>query len=272
MIEKTRIETISLFPDRPHVTLTAHVACISDEMPTNVKRKALLVLPGGGYYFCSPTEADPVAHYFFARGMNVFTLMYSTEVAGDVTFPNPLLEASAAMVYIRTHAEALHIDPDEIYVMGFSAGAHLAGALGTLWHLPVLEETLGFEHGSNRPTGMILSYPVISAMEYGHRDSFRRILGEQVGDPEARRAVSLEYCVDEHTVPAFLWHTAADRGVPVQNTLKMAKALADAKISYELHIYPDGTHGASVGTPVVGREVSPLSAWKKDALRWMGLR
>ncbi len=267
----TRIETISLFPDLPHVTLTAHIAGTAGELPYNEKRKALLILPGGGYYFCADGEADPVAHYFFAHGMNTFTLIYSTEVAGDPVFPQPLLEASAAMVYIRDHAEEFHIDPEEIYVIGFSAGAHLAGALGTLWHLPVLEETLGFEHGKNRPTGVILSYPVITAFR-GHRDSFRRILGDKKNDEEARRAVSLECQVDERTVPAFLWSTSTDRGVPVQNTLLYAKALSDAKIPFELHIYPEGEHGASLGNAIVGRKPSSLCAWRKDALRWMKLR
>ncbi len=272
MIEKTRIETISLFPDKPHVTLTAHIAGTSGELPFNEKRKALLVLPGGGYYFCADCEADPISHYFFAHGMNVFTLIYSTEVAGDPTFPEPLLEASAAMVYIREHAEEFRIDPEEVYVIGFSAGAHLAASLSTLWHLPVLEETLGFEHGKNRPTGVILSYPVISIVKNPHRDSFRRILGEKINDENARRSLSLEYQVDERTAPAFLWATAADKGVKVQNTLIYAKALSDHKVPFELHIYPEGEHGASLGNAIVGRKPSALCAWKKDALRWMGLR
>ncbi len=272
MTEATRIERISLFPEKPHVTLTAHIAGTSGELPYNEKRKALLVLPGGGYYFCADCEADPIAHYFFAHGMNVFTLIYSTEAAGDPVFPNPLLEASAAMVYIREHAEEFHIDPEEVYVIGFSAGAHLAASLSTLWHLPVLRETLGFEEGMNRPTGVILSYPVISSSVDPHRDSYRRILGDKVNDNEARRALSLECQVDERTSPAFLWSTAADKGVKVQNTLVYAKALADAKVPFELHIYPEGEHGASLGNAIVGRTPSPLCAWKKDALRWLGLR
>ncbi len=272
MTTSTRIETISLFPDQLHVTLTAYIAGTADGLLYNEKRKALLILPGGGYYFCFDGEADPVAHFFFARGMNTFTLIYSTETAGDPRFPNPLLEASAAVVYLREHAEELHIDPDEIYVLGFSAGAHLAGALGTLWHLPVLEETLGFAHGMNRPNGMLLSYPVITGCEYRHRDSFRRILGETIHDEAARKALSLELCVDERTVSTFLWTTRTDKGVKVQNTLLFSKALADANIPFELHIYPSGEHGASLGEPIVGREVSALSAWKKDAARWLGLK
>ncbi len=271
MTESTRLQTISLFPDQPHVTLTVHIAGTSPELPFNEKRKALLVLPGGGYYFCSDCEADPIAHYFFAHGMNVFTLTYSTEVAGNPVFPQPLLEASAAMVYIRDHAEEFHIDPNEVYVIGFSAGAHLAASLSTLWHLPVLHETLGFEYGKNRPTGVILSYPVISRFADPHRASFNRILGKKKIDEDARRSLSLEYQVDERTSPAFLWSTAADEGVKVQNTLVYAKALADAHIPFELHIYPEGEHGASLGNAIVGRRPSPLSHWKKDALRWLGL-
>lgn len=272
MTEPTSIRKIALFPDKPHVELTAYIAGTSGELPHNEKRKAILVIPGGGYYYCSDREADPVAHYFLAHGMNAFTLNYSVVQNGDPLFPNPLIEASAAIAYIRGHAEELHVDPDAIYVVGFSAGGHLAASIGTLWHLPIIAETLQIPHGQNRPTGVILAYPVISGLDYAHRGSFDRILGDRKDDEAARRELSLELRVSDQTVPTFLWTTRTDAGVPVQNTLLYAKALADHGIPFEMHIYPIGGHGASIGTAVVDRTILAIKQWKVDALRWMNVK
>ncbi len=269
MLHNTKIETISLSADKSNVTLTTYVAGRSGELPFNNKRKAILVIPGGGYNFCSDREAEPVAFAYLAAGYNVFVLRYSVTAKSDATWPAPLIDASAAMKYIRDHAEELHIDPDYIFVIGFSAGGHLAGALGTLWDNDEVEAFLGMEKGYNKPTGMILSYPVISAFEYAHRGSFDNILVDKKDDEDALRAVSLEYQVNEKTVPAFIWTTAEDTLVPPQNSILFAQAMADASRPFELHIYPYGGHGASICTPTVGWKQSEICAWVNDSIRWM---
>lgn len=265
-------ETVQLFQDRPNVTLTTYVASALEGLPYNNKRKAILVIPGGGYYECANREGEPMAHVFLAAGFNAFVLNYSTVTTGDPLWPNPLADASAAMKYIRDHAEEYHIDPDYVFVIGSSAGGHLAASLGTLWDNDEIETLLGMEKGKNRPTGMILCYPVITGGEYAHRGSFDRILGEKKDDPEARTALSLETRVSEKTVPAFIWTTAEDRGVPPQNTLFFAKALADNRIPFELHIYPKGGHGASLNNEIVGCHYPAVADWVEDAIRWMKSR
>lgn len=262
-------ETIHLFADKPHVTLTTYIAAPLEGLPYNKKRKAILVIPGGGYYECANREGEPMAHIFLAAGFNAFVLNYSTVTAGDPTWPNPLMDASAAMKYIRDHAEKFYIDPDYVFVIGSSAGGHLAASLGTLWDNDAIEKALGMEKGYNRPTGMILCYPVISGGVYAHKGSFDRILGENKDNEAARDALSLEKCVSEKTVPAFVWTTAADRGVPPQNSLLFAKALADAGVPFEMHIYPYGGHGASINNEIVGCHYPAVSAWTADCVRWM---
>ncbi len=269
MITQTRIEVIPLTTDKPNVTLTTYIAGTGGELPYNQKRKAILVIPGGGYNFCSDREGEPVAHAFLAAGFNAFVLKYSVSSKSACEWPAPLIDASSAMKYIRDHAEEFHIDPDYIFVIGFSAGGHLACSLGTLWDNEEIETFLGMEKGYNKPTGMILSYPVISAFEYAHPGSFYNILQDKRQDDDARRAVSLEYQVSEKTVPAFIWTTAEDSLVPPQNSIIFAQAMADAGRPFELHIYPHGAHGSSLCTPTVGWQVSPITAWLADAIRWM---
>jgi acetyl esterase/lipase len=270
MIQHMRIETFPLAEDKPYVTLTAYVAGTSKEMPFNEKRKAILVVPGGGYSFCSDREGEPIALTYVTAGFNAFVLTYSVSSKGDVRWPIPLIDASSAMKFIRDHAEEFHIDPDYVFVVGFSAGGHLAASLGTLWDNDEIEAFLNMEKGYNKPTGMILSYPVISGLEYAHRGSFDNILGERKDDEEARRELSLELRVDEKTVPAFIWTTATDTVVPPQNSIMFAQSLAEKGIPFEMHVYPKGGHGSSLANPIVGWGApTPITAWVNDSIRWM---
>jgi hypothetical protein len=116
-------EKISLWSDRPHITLSTYVSENSPEL-RNFKKKAVLVLPGGGYYITSDREAEPVAKAFFAAGMNAFVLRYS--VKEEAVGYAPLLDAAMAIKYIRDRAEEWNIDknkiPFELHV--FPHGAH----------------------------------------------------------------------------------------------------------------------------------------------------
>ena len=269
MITDTVTYKIPLLEDRPMAQLIAYVAGKSDEMKGNEKRKAILVIPGGAYWLQSDAEADPVAHFFLAEGYNAFILRYSVGRGVDSKWPMPLYEASAAMKYIRDHAEELCVNPDYVFAIGFSAGGHLTAALGSLWDNDEIEAKLGMKKGYNRPTGTILSYPVISGLEYGHRGSINNILKQERDDEEARRSVSLELHVSEKTAPCFLWATRTDDAVPVQNTLLYAEALANHNIPFEMHIYPEGPHGLSLGKKYVNCPYPEVSAWTKDAIRWV---
>lgn len=260
-------KVFSLSDTNPDVILTSYVCGTSNEVPFNNKRKALLILPGGGYHFCSDREAEPVALEFLSRGYNVFVLRYT--VNHKDFFPTQLIEASLAMKLIRDRAEEFRIDPDYVFVMGFSAGAHLAASLGTLWYKDYIYEKIDMPKGCNRPTGMILSYPVITSGKYAHRGSFCNLLGDKVNDESAMREVSLEYAVTENTVPAFIWHTRTDTCVPIQNSLLFAQALADAGTPFELHVYPEGVHGMSLCTKVIKSDNPYNAQWVDCAYKWM---
>ena len=73
-------------------------------------RPAVLVCPGGGYLYCSPREAEPVALSYAARGFHAFILRYSTGKAAAGFAP--LREASWAIGYIRENSDSWNIDPE----------------------------------------------------------------------------------------------------------------------------------------------------------------
>ena len=211
----------------------------------------MLVLPGGGYGGLTLiTEGEAIAHAYIARGYTAAVLHYSWYPKTKDN--SPLAEASKAIAYLRRNAEELCIDPNRVYAVGFSAGGHLCGSLGTLWHRDDIVKLAEVEYGENKPTAVVLCYPVISAEQIGkkpHLGSFYHLLCKQELDREDIDTWSLEKHVDERSAPAFIIHTAEDNIVPVENSLVMGRAYADAGVQFEMHIYPHGPHGGGLAIP-----------------------
>ena len=260
-------EVFHLSEKNPDVRITAYLSGTYERIPHNEKRPAILIFPGGGYAYCSSREAEPIAHEFIAHGYNAFVFDYS--VNGAAVYPTQLIEASLAMKFLRDNAEKLRIDPERIFTIGFSAGGHLAAMLGTMWHKNFIYDAIDMPYGYNKPTGMILCYPVITSGKYAHRGSFDTLLGDGKNDKKLLREVSLEYAVTKKTVPTFIWHTRADKTVPVINSILFAEALSKKNIPYELHIYPDGWHGMTLCREFLDAENEYIGDWVRCAEHWM---
>ena len=119
---------------------------------------ALLVIPGGGYQIVSDREGEPIARAFAAEHFNCFVLHYS--IGADATYPRPLVDAALAMKHIRSNAQKYNIHPDRVFAVGFSAGGHLCGMLGTMWHRSEIAALAQTDIQTIRPTGVMLIYPV----------------------------------------------------------------------------------------------------------------
>lgn len=224
------------------------------------RRPAVLILPGGGYGHVSPREAEPVALHFAAKGYATFTLNYS---CAPHPFPVALREAAMAMRYIRTNAEAFSIHPGMVAAVGFSAGGHLCGMLGTLFDAPeVADIAAGY---LLRPDALGLCYPVAVSWGRTHEGSFQNLT---MGDEALRSRLSLEKLVRSDMPPVFLWHTRQDASVPCRNSLILAAALEEADVSFALHIYHTGPHGLSVADETV-YTASSIPAISRDVPCWM---
>lgn len=235
--------------------------------------EAMLVIPGGGYnVVCDDREGEPIAITFASKGFTSFILEYSIREAAKGH--QPLMEASAAIAFIRENADKYGIDAEKVYAVGFSAGGHLAGSLATMWHRKEIYEKTGISYGSNRPNGVILCYPVVTGLENAHKESFYNIIGSTTPSKEQLTYYSVEKQVDENTAPAFIMHTANDTIVPVENALYLAESYSKAKIPFELHIYPDGPHGLALANEVTecGNPdwIRPQAArWVDDAIKFL---
>ena len=238
----------------------------SIEMRPNEKRPVILMCPGGGYEMTSDREAEPMAMQFLAMGYHVAILRYSV---CPVRYPAALLQVAESVLYLKEHADEYHIDPEKIVVQGCSAGGHLAANYGIAWNSPFLTKLMGMENDPERlcVAGLLLCYPVITSGEKAHEESFRNLLGEQY--EEKKEELSLENQVTPDTPPTFLWHTATDETVPVENSLYFFQACLQQGVSAELHIYPVGGHGHSLANEETCR-ANGIGV-QKECQSWIGL-
>ncbi|HHX60107.1 MAG TPA: alpha/beta hydrolase [Epulopiscium sp.] len=259
-VEKTlKIETMS-----ESVQLCGYIPDNCEEININRKRPAVLILPGGGYQMVSEREREPVAFKFLGEGICAFTLKYTVEPT--TVFPQALCEAALAMDYIRTHAKEYNIDENNIAVCGFSAGGHLATTLGAFWDKDFVKDIIGKDK-KTRPDKVILSYPVISSGEYAHRGSFENLLGDKKDDLKSLEFLSMEKQVTKEFPPVFIWHTFEDDAVPVLNSILFAKSLGENNVLTEMHIYPKGGHGLSLGNHLVYGDKD--YSYKHESSEWI---
>lgn len=221
------------------------------------KRPSMVVCPGGGYHFCSEREAEPIALKFLDMGFNVFVLYYS--VAPN-RYPTQLIEVAALFDFINKNAEKFNCDTDRIGIIGFSAGGHLAAHYSNLWDDDIIKSRFV---GTYRPAASVLCYPVISTRN-AHRGSFENLIGHFPETEDEINRFSCEKLVGKQTPPTFLFHTAPDSYVPVENSLYYAEALSLSKIPFELHIYPFGEHGVSTADNMTCNDVNEKILYTSD--------
>lgn len=240
-------------------------------------RPAVIVMPGGAYSFLADSEAEPVALTFMARGYNAFVLNYT--VGDDCAMPLILQECSRAILEVRRHAEEWHTDPHAVVLMGFSAGACLAGISATQWNTPGLAASVGASSSDDvRPDACVIGY--------GCWDNTRTIQNDPVYyNPRAARIA--KECTPEldminyagpHMPPLFIWHNRNDKYVSVRNPLMIAERMTELGLPYEFHIFSGGEHGMSVANDLAcyqGKkrsacEQSPsVAAWVPLCASWI---
>ena len=232
-------ETIQLSQER-QVYLTAYTQPVGGRFDHIGKRPAILVLPGGGYQFCSAREADPVAFAYLKAGYQAFILNYSVGEYRD--WPNPLRDVEQALELIRTRKE-WNVYSDKVAVIGFSAGGHLAAAAATM--------------AKDRPNAAILGYAVAG----------KDVKGCSLTAPDTTQYV------DKHTCPCFIFSTGSDPLVAVQNSIDFMSALSKARITFESHIYAYGPHGFSTADSSVQPKKTPLCEraddWVEDSIGFL---
>ena len=207
----------------------------------------LMICPGGGYGgLAMDHEGHQLAKWANDMGMAGVIVSYRHRGRG-YGHPNPMLDAQRAIRLTRSHAEHWRIDPKRVGMIGFSAGGHLTSTILTHFDLGKADATDPVDRQSCRPDFGILSYAVIALGEsYTHGGSQKNLLGADAPE-ELIKSLSNEKQVTSETPPTFLWHTAEDKAVPAENSLRFYSAMVTAGVPGELHVFTKGRHGIGLG-------------------------
>ena len=242
--------------DKPSVTIY---------QPEKAKRNgaAVVVCPGGGYGgLAMGHEGKEIADWLTARGVTAFVVKY--RLGPRYRHPVPLQDAQRAVRVARSRAKELGIDTAKIGIWGFSAGGHLASTVSTRFDAGEADADDPVERVSCRPDFAILCYPVIRMdPPYAHMGSRRNLLGD-APDEKLVKSLCNDTQVKKDTPPTFLFHTRADKAVPVQNSELYAKACEKAGVPVRLLVRDTGPHGVGLAS-----KIPELKDWPEKLEAWL---
>ncbi len=198
---------------------------------------AVLVFPGGGYKrVVIQKEGTKIAQWLNENGIAAFVLKYRLDPI------EALQDAQRALSLVRSKAKEYNVNPDEIGVIGFSAGGHLAANLAIHHSRELMADHV--DSVNCRPNFAILVYAYTGAL------------------PESSKP--LYSSVDGDTPPTFLVHAIDDKSVPVDQSLEFYSSLRKAGVQCELHLYEKGGHGFALEN-----DRGPVKSWAGLCIDWL---
>ena len=221
-------------------------------------KPAVLVIPGGGYTFLSITnEGITIAKWLNGLGIDAFMLKHRlpNNYSGSCKQIVATNDALRAIELIRGNSSKWKIDIENIGVIGFSAGGHLASTISTKGKLNI-----------NKPNFAVLVYPVIKMNANSKTWTFNSLFGKPP-NPDIIHKYSNDLNVNNQTPPTILIHSNNDEGTPPENSLSYYSALRKHNIPAALHIWEDGGHGYGLG---IGR--GSIESWPNVVEEWLKIR
>lgn len=208
---------------------------------------AVVVFPGGGYQMLAiDLEGTEVCKWLNSIGINCILLKYRVPDSGP--YPRSaaaLQDAQRAVGLVRLHAAEWGIDPNRVGVLGFSAGGHLAAAIGNHFERRLYGLVDAADNLSCRPNFSVLVYPAYLALA------------------EQNFTLNPEVLPITQTPPTFIVQTEDDP-VHVENAVVYFLALKNSKVAAELHVYAQGGHGYGLR-----RTALPVTAWPQALETWL---
>lgn len=229
-------------------------------------RGTILIAHGGGFSIRTGCEGPNIALHFHKMGYNTAILTYRLE---PYTRRDAIADMQRAIRVLRSRKEELGIS-DQVTVMGFSAGGMLCGNCATHFDFGIPESRDPVDRLSCRPDGVVVGYGAITGVSFPRPfmmppDYEHDLCGKTMED---RIYLATEKNIRYNTPPFFIWQTLSDDG---RYGMKLAEALNDAEIPYELHIFEGGVHGVGMadGENDLGINEPHIIHWGMLCDEWM---
>ncbi|WP_269915108.1 alpha/beta hydrolase [Acinetobacter sp. HY1485] len=230
-------------------------------LPKKNNHHAILVMSGGGYAHEElGKEGTPTSQWLQQQGFTVFELIYRLPKNNPLL---PFADGQRAIRIMRSQAKIFDYDPQKIGVLGFSAGGHLASILATQFNSVFYKSQEPLDTLSAKPNFAVLVYPVISMLPpLNHTHAFKSLFPKP--NATLQTLLSAQDAVTPQTPPMLIFHAKNDPISPVQNSLLMQQALAQAHVTHQVYIFDNGGHGWGIGKPN-----TQTMQWRSLFLQWV---
>ena len=208
----------------------------------------IIVFPGGGYSHRAYQEGEPTAIWLNQHDFHACDVRYKVR---PIEQQETIHQGLNMIQLVKQKMSEIPASQDQkLGVLGFSAGGHLAAMISNL----AKPGQIDFQ---------ILCYPVITMGTGTHEGSRVNLLGADPTKIMIDR-YSADKLVHPNTPPAFIWSTVNDASVSVMNCYLYAQALQKNKIPYELHLFPDGSHGLGLAD-----DHFAVRQWRDLCINWL---
>jgi len=195
----------------------------------------VIVAPGGAFtHRAMDQEGVAFGKWFAERGIAAFVLRYRIQPLYGR--PDYLLDAQRSVQFVKAHAAEYGISPERVGMIGFSAGSDLTTLVAYQSLAANVDSADVVERQSSKIAFMILAY----------------------GGSLPRAGVNLS-----EVPPTFMFCTEEDRS-HASGMISLYRSYFDAKIPAEIHIFPNGEHGA--GLAEGDRQIGE---WPNLMFRWL---
>lgn len=215
-------------------------------LPEKPSGAAVVVAPGGGFMFLSYSfEGTQVCEWLNSIGVAAVLLKYRTPTRDDTApYKLPVEDAQRALGIVRHNAREWSIDPQRVGLLGFSAGANLAG------------------HAAWDRTPR--TYPQVPAIDNSRGPDFLVfVYGGGFLDPADKTKFRAGFSVPADAPPAFFVVAHDDKSNPIEAAMLYLE-YKKLNLSAELHIYTRGGHGFGMR-----RDKNPINDWPQRCAEWL---
>lgn len=252
------------FNQREFTVHAYHLAPITDLKKP--RRPLAIVVPGGSFNHLSQREGEPVALAFASHGFQAAVMEYNLVQDPGQIYPDAALDVLSTINYYRQHAEQEEIDPQQIVVIGFSAGGHVVAIANNFATDSNLAAKYGYQPEQVKANAAILGYPLIDIAKIGipiPPDQWQYL-------PEQAEIRNAALAVNQQLPPTFIFHAWDDPLVLVENSLDYVKRLKEVGADCEFHLFARGRHGFSLARPEM---VTNKREWQNNphASHWFSL-
>jgi acetyl esterase/lipase len=220
----------------------------------------------GGWHNGDKTKFQALSTRMAQRGYFVAAIEY--RLADEAAFPAAIHDCTAAVRFLRAHADPFQINPDKIGAIGGSAGGHLVGLMASGGGNPALQGDGGSADQSSRiQAAIVMAGPMEmltgsvaersrSGRGFSNANSWLR--GTVDEKPELYRLADAYAQIDQNTCPILFMvgeHDHPERNQPSREKLTALGIETGAKV------YQDGKHGCWNRLPWLDQMVIDMDAF-----------